>query len=155
MKHTDLKTKYKKKLGDVAWWLKMLFEALITTMLNPIWWNPIMKWMPGTHLYIYMHLQIFPAQHAFIYLLYLFYLCLLIFFFFFFFQKFGVPNWNRRTGPCVVVSWTAPGPGSPDNSRVQPFYWIIVLVALFFFFCQSHVFHIRLFFSRFGENLIN
>lgn len=77
-----------------------------------------------------MHLQIFPAQHAFLYLLCLFYLCLLIFFFFF--QKFGVPNWNQRTGPCVMVSWTAPGPGSPDNSRVQPFYWIIVLVALFF-----------------------
>lgn len=77
-----------------------------------------------------MHLQIFPAQQGFIYLLYLFYLCLLIFFFFF--QKFGVPNWNQRTGPCVMVSWTAPGPGSPDNSRVQPFYWIIVLVALFF-----------------------
>lgn len=41
-----------------------------------------------------------------------------------------MPNWT--IGPCVMVSWTAPGPGSPHNSSIQPFYWIIVFVALFF-----------------------
>lgn len=87
--------------------------------------------MNAWHSFIYLYALTNIPRTACIYLLTVPFLIMSAYFLFFF-QKFGVPNWNQRTGPCVMVSWTAPGPGSPDNSRVQPFYWIIVLVALFF-----------------------